>query len=391
MADKRDYYEVLGVSKSASDDEIKKAYRQAAKKNHPDLNPGDTAAEARFKEANEAYEVLSDPQKKARYDQFGHAGVDPNMAGGGGFGGFGGFEGGGFDLNDIFNMFSGSSGFGGGRHANPNAPRRGSDLEERVTISFEESAKGVSRTITVNRIETCDQCGGTGVAPGGHTSTCPDCHGTGQVTIQSKTPFGVIQQSRTCGKCQGKGQIIDNPCPQCRGGGRVRKRHPVQVDIPAGINEGQVLHYPGEGNRGTNGGPAGDLLVAILIRPHPFFERDGYHTWCELTLQVWQVAMGDTVQVPTLDGYEPLKVPAGTQPGTVLTLRSKGIPVLKGGGRRGDLNVRIKVAIPDASAAGPKALFEPLKAMYPSAGTVAPAAPDEDDGKRGFFNRNKKK
>ena len=251
MADKRDFYEVLGVQKGASEDEIKKAYRKLAKQYHPDLNPGDKGAEAKFKEVNEAYEVLSDSDKRARYDQFGHAGVDPNFGGGAGGNPF---QGGGFDFTDIFDSFFG--GFGGAsRRQNPNAPRRGTDVEASVAISFEEAAKGVRKTVDYQQIEACEDCRGTGAAPGTSPKTCPQCNGTGQVRIQQRTPFGVVQSSQTCDKCRGTGKIIDTPCKSCDGKGRVRRKKSVEVSVPAGISDEQVLNVAGRGNAGANGGP----------------------------------------------------------------------------------------------------------------------------------------
>ncbi|MBP3697750.1 MAG: DnaJ domain-containing protein, partial [Clostridia bacterium] len=264
MEDKRDYYEVLGVQKGASDDEIKKAYRKKAKEYHPDLNPGDAQAEAKFKEANEAYEVLSDNQKRARYDQFGHAGVDPNYgAGGGGFGG--GFGGGGFDfdLGDIFGSFFGG-GFGGGRQSNPNAPRKGEDIQTRVTVSFEDAAKGCKRTVDINRIDTCPDCNGSGAKSGTSAKTCPDCGGRGYVVVDQRTPFGVMQTQKTCPKCSGKGKVITDPCEKCRGAGRVSTKTSVDVNIPAGIDDRQVFTVRGAGSAGTNGGPKGDSYTDML-------------------------------------------------------------------------------------------------------------------------------
>ena len=256
MADKRDFYEVLGVSKNATEDEIKKAYRQKAKQYHPDLNPGDADAEAKFKEVNEAYEVLSDKDKRGRYDQFGHAGVDPNFGAGGGAGGWGTGSGGvDFDLGDIFGSFFGGGGgfggFGGGR-SDPNAPRRGDDVQARVTISFEEAAKGCKRKIEIHRIETCPDCGGSGAQKGSTTKTCPDCGGRGQVNVQQRTPFGVISTTKTCTRCGGKGKIVEKPCQKCRGGGRVSKRRELEVNIPAGIDDRQVISVRGEGSMGSS-------------------------------------------------------------------------------------------------------------------------------------------
>lgn len=323
MADKRDYYEVLGVDKNASDDEIKKAYRKKAKQYHPDLNPNNPEAEAKFKEANEAYEVLSDAQKKARYDQFGHAGVDPNYGAGGA--GAGGLD---FDLGDLFGSFFGG-GFGG-RQANPNAPRRGDDVQERVTISFEEAAKGCKRTVETTRIENCSECGGSGAAKGSTPKTCPECGGRGQVQTQQRTPFGMISTSKACPKCGGKGKIVENPCSKCHGGGRVRRRAKVEVDIPAGIDDQQVLNVRGAGSKGPNGGPAGDLHVVVFVRPHPFFERDGYDVWYNVTVSFAQAALGASLEIPTLEGKVKWDLPAGTQPGEVFMLRGKGIQRLNG-------------------------------------------------------------
>ncbi len=345
MADKRDYYEVLGVQKGASDDEIKKAYRKKAKQYHPDLNPNNAEAEAKFKEANEAYEVLSDADKKARYDQFGHAGVDPNYgAGGGGFGG--GFGGGGFDfdLGDIFGSFFGG-GFGGGRQANPNGPRRGEDVQARVTISFEDAAKGCKRTVEINRVDTCSECHGSGAKAGSSPKTCPDCGGRGYVNVQQRTAFGVISSQKSCPKCQGKGSVIENPCQKCRGTGRVSNKATVEVNIPAGIDDRQVFNISGAGNAGVNGGPKGDLKVAVFVRPHPHFERDGYNVWLEQHISFTQAALGDNLRIPTLDGDVKFDLPAGTQSGAVFSLKGKGIQILNGRGR-GDQLVRIIVDTP---------------------------------------------
>ena len=393
MPDKRDFYDVLGLRKGASEEEIKKGYRTMAKKYHPDLNPGDKAAEERMKEVNEAYEVLSDPQKKSRYDQFGHAGVDPNMGGPGGPGaGFGGFPGGAvdIDLGDLFGSFFGG-GFGGARAANPNAPRQGTDIEERVVISFEEAAKGCVRRAEVNRVEPCAECGGTGAAKGTQQKTCAECGGTGQVNAQQRTPFGVISTSKPCGKCGGRGKVTETPCAKCRGGGRVRKYSTVEYSIPAGIDNGQVLRVGGEGNKGTNGGPAGDLLVGISVRPHAIFERDGFDLRCEITVQFWQAAMGDMLRIPTLDGDVEYPLAAGTQPGTIITLRGKGIPVLQAGGRKGDLHVRLQVEVPRQLDPDQRRLFDQIRAAYPAKAVAGPptAPPEAPDDRHGFFRRKK--
>ena len=339
MADKRDYYEVLGVNKGASDDEIKKAYRQAAKKYHPDLHPGDKEAEEKFKEVNEAYEVLSDKEKKARYDQFGHAGVDPNYGAGGAGSPFGQD----IDFGDIFSSFFG--GFGGRRSANPNAPRRGSDIETQLYISFEEAAKGCKKTVQYQAVSTCKDCNGTGAQKGTSPKTCSACGGRGQVTINQRTPFGVVQTSRPCDACRGRGKIIETPCRTCNGRGQVRRKKTVEVNIPAGINDDQVLNVAGHGNSGTNGGPAGDLHVYIGIRPHPIFERRGDDVWCDLPITFTQAALGATVTVPTLDGKASYDIHEGTQPGDVFKLKGKGIQHLGSKGR-GDQYVKVVMEVP---------------------------------------------
>lgn len=353
MAEKRDYYEVMGIPKNATDDEIKKAYRKLAKKYHPDLNPGDTSAEAQFKEANEAYEVLSDKDKKARYDQFGHAGVDPNF--GGGAGGGSPFAGD-IDLGDIFNSFFGG-GFGGGRSANPNAPSRGSDTETAVNISFEEAAKGCKKTIAYQKIEPCSDCNGSGAQKGTSAKSCPNCGGTGQVRINQRTPFGVVQTSRSCDRCGGKGKIIESPCKTCGGTGRVRKQKTIEVNIPAGIDNEQILSVGAQGNAGANGGPSGDLRVLVNVRPHPIFERRGNDVWCEIPITFTQASIGAEVVVPTIDGRVSYMVREGTQPGDVFKLKGKGIPRLGGHGR-GDQFVRVTVEVPKNLSQKQKAILQ---------------------------------
>ena len=346
MAEKRDYYEVIGVPKTASEDEIKKAYRKLAKKYHPDLNPNNKEAEAKFKEVNEAYEVLSDPEKKAKYDQFGHAGVDPNFGGGaGGYGGYGSPFGEDIDLGDIFGSFFGG-GFGGSRRrANPNAPRRGTDTEAVLNISFEEAAKGCKKSITYQNIINCTECGGTGAEKGTSPKPCPTCNGTGQVRINQRTPFGVMQTSRSCDHCHGTGKIIEKPCHVCSGQGRVRKSKTLEVTVPAGINDDQVLNVSGQGNAGQNGGPSGDLHVYVSVRPHAVFERRGDDVWCEMPVTFTQAALGADVTVPTLDGKVTYALREGTQPGDVFKLKGKGIAHLGGRGR-GDQFVQVTIEVP---------------------------------------------
>lgn len=348
MAEKRDYYEVLGVEKGASEDEIKKAYRKLAKANHPDLHPGDKECEERFKAINEAYEVLSDPDKRAKYDQFGHAAFDPSAGGpgGAGFGGFGGFGdifGGGF--GDIFGDIFGG-GFGGGQ-TQRSGPRRGENLRVRLNITFEEAAFGCEKEINVGRVEQCPDCKGTGCAPGTTPEVCPDCKGTGSVRTTQRTPFGVVQTSGACKKCGGRGKIIHQPCPRCGGRGAVRKNQTIKVKIPAGIDDGQTLNLRGKGNAGLDGGPAGDLLITVFVKPHPLFERDGNSVLMEMPVSFAQAALGAEIEVPTIDGRVKLTIPEGTQPGSVFRLRGKGIPYLQSkGGGRGDQFVTITVTVP---------------------------------------------
>lgn len=345
MADKRDYYEVLGVAKGASDDEIKKAHRKLAKKYHPDLNRDNPEAAEKFKELNEAYEVLSDKDKRAKYDQFGFAGVDPNYgAGQGGFGGgFGGFDMG--DLGDIFGSFFGG-GFGGSSsRSRRNAPQRGETLQQRIMLSFEEAAFGCEKEITINRTESCDECGGTGAEKGTSVETCSNCHGSGVVMQTQRTPLGMFQTQGACPNCRGTGKIIRKPCKKCGGTGKMRKSRTLKVKIPAGIDDGQSIQLRGQGNAGVNGGPSGDVIVTISIRPHPLFTRDCNNVICEIPISFPQAALGDTLQVPTIDGKVEYTIPEGTQTGTVFRLRGKGIQNVNGRGR-GDQYVRVNIEVP---------------------------------------------
>lgn len=344
MAEKRDFYEVLGISKGASDEEIKKAYRKMAKKYHPDLNKGDATAEQMFKDVNEAYSVLSDPQKKARYDQFGHAGVDPSYgaggAGGSGFGGFGGMD---FDVSDIFSSFFGG-GFGGGA-SRRNTPIQGEDREVRVNLTFEEAVFGCSKDIKFNRIEKCEDCGGTGAAKGTKPETCSNCSGTGQVRVQQRTPFGVMQTQRPCDKCSGKGKVIKTPCSKCSGSGYVRKQKNFNVNIPDGIDNKQSITLRGQGDAGRNGGPNGDLYVTVTVAKHDIFSRDGTNIYFEAPITFAEAALGAKINIPTLEGTEEYIIPEGTQPGTVFTLKNRGITEVHGS-RRGTLSFRVNVEVP---------------------------------------------
>ena len=343
MAEKRDYYEVLGIQKGASEDEIKKAYKKLARKYHPDMNPGDKEAEEKFKEVNEANEVLSDPEKKARYDQFGFAGVDPNYGAGAG----GGAYGGGFDfgdLGDIFGSFFGG-GFGGGQRRNPNAPQRGESIRASVSVSFTEAAFGCEKSVTLERSEQCPTCKGNGCAPGTTPEICPDCHGTGTVQTRRQTPMGVFASNGPCRKCGGTGRLIHQPCPDCRGTGAVRKRKTINVNIPAGIDHGQTISLRGQGNAGRNGGPAGDLLITVMVQPHELFRRDGVDVFCEAPITFTQAVLGAELEIPTIDGKVKYSIPEGTQTGTVFRLKGKGIPVLNGRGR-GDQYVTVTIETP---------------------------------------------
>ena len=342
MADKRDYYEVLGISKGASDDEIKKAHRKLAKKYHPDLNKDNPEAAEKFKELNEAYEVLSDKDKRAKYDQFGFAGVDPNYGGGGGgFGGFGGFDMG--DLGGIFDAFFG--GGGGSSRSRRNAPQRGETLQQRLMLSFEEAAFGCEKEITIGRVESCEACGGSGAAPGTSAETCSRCRGSGTVTQTQRTPLGMFQTQSPCPECRGTGKIIKTPCKKWAGKGKVRNSRTLKVKIPAGIDDGQSIQLRGQGGAGTNGGPAGDVIVTIGIRPHPLFTREGSDVLCEIPISFTQAALGVTLQVPTIDGKIEYQVPEGTQTGTVFRMRGKGIQNVNGRGR-GDQFVRVNIEVP---------------------------------------------
>ena len=343
---KRDYYEVLGVSKTATQDELKKAYRKLARKYHPDLNKDNEEAAEKFKECNEAYSVLSDDQKRAQYDQFGHAAFENGgMGGGGGFGGAGGFGGfGGSGMEDIFDMFFGGQGGRGGSRAKT-GPQRGADLRFDLEITFEEAAFGLEKEINLYRDETCDHCHGEGAEPGSKVESCPECNGTGYVRFTQNTMFGQMVNERPCSRCKGEGKIISEPCKECRGKGTVKRNKKLKVKIPAGVDNGSRLRVSGEGEAGAKGGPNGDLYVYLYVKPHKFFERDGTTVLCEVPINIVQATLGADIKVPTLDGQVTMKVPEGTQPGKILRLKGKGIPSLRGGGR-GDQLVRIKVVVP---------------------------------------------
>ncbi len=363
---------MLGVAKTASADEIKKAYRQLAKKLHPDINPGDKDAEAKFKELNEAYTVLSDPQARARYDQFGHE--DPTQGGGGYGGGFGGFSGfGGF--GDIFSDFF----TGGGARVNPNAPEAGDDSRYDLTLTFEEAAKGCQKDINIARDEVCDTCKGTGCKPGTSPVTCTVCKGTGQVRTTQNTLLGAMQVMRTCSACRGEGKIIKEPCSKCNGRGKVRTPKKISFKVPAGIDNGQIITMRGQGEPGMRGGPAGDLQVFVTVRPHKFFKRQDYDLYCDIPVTFTQAALGAEIDIPTLDKPVKYKVPEGTQPGTSFRLRGSGIQKLHGSGK-GDLIFRVDVEIP-------RKLTEKQKEILRKFDETASGR--EYEKKKNFFDRMK--
>ena len=371
---KRDYYEVLGVEKNASDAEIKKAYRKKAMKYHPDQNPGDKEAEEKFKEVNEAYEVLSNAEKKSRYDQYGFAGVDPNFNpgfGGGGFGGFGGFG----DLGDIFGDFFG----GGSSSARRNAPTKGQNVVVEVDLGFEEAAFGVEREITFGRIEPCADCQGSGSKAGTQPETCSYCQGRGTVRTQQNFMGMTMQSTQPCPKCGGQGKIIKEPCTTCRGKGKVRRNKTLKVKIPAGIDDGQSIRVRDEGSAGNNGGPNGDVLVTVHIRKHPIFVRDGANVLCEMPITFTQAALGAVIEVPTLDGKVRYTIPEGTQTGTTFRLRGKGIEYL-GYKTRGDQFVTVVVETPQKLTNEQKELLRKLEECCHE---------DAQPKKKGFFERLK--
>ncbi len=377
MADKRDFYEVLGVSKDVSADELKKAYKKLAKKYHPDMNPGDKEAEAKFKELNEAYAVLSNDEQRDKYDRYGHAAFDPAAGGGAGFGGFGDF---GFDINDIFGSFFGGGGGGSARRAN--APERGDDLMYRLSVDFEEALFGCKKTVEFTHTESCEKCGGSGAEKASDIETCSKCGGRGTVTVMRNIGFGSMQTTQSCPHCNGKGKIIKKQCPSCKGKGNVRKAKKLEVNIPAGIDNGGRIQLRGFGNAGTNGGPSGNLFVSVSVRPHRFYEREGNTLYMELPITIVEATLGAKINVPLPEGgnYE-LTIPEGTQNGTVFTVRGKGVPYVNRPNSRGDLLVTVSVEIP-------KGLSEKQKDLLRAFGEAT-------DGKnfakkKSFFDKFKK-
>ena len=358
MANKRDYYEVLGVDKSASADEIKKAYRKMAIKYHPDKNPGDKEAEEKFKEAAEAYSILSDPDKKSRYDQFGHAGVEgagPDFSGG--FGNLNDF------LNDILGGFGFGGGFGGGARGGQQQQRvyRGRDIRVRVKLTLEEIAKGVEKEISIEKSVPCTECGGKGAKNSSDIKTCPACHGTGQVERVVRQGFFQQVTYSTCQQCGGEGKIISNPCRSCGGTGLIRKRETIKVKIPAGVEAGMQLTIQGEGNAAKNNGINGDLLVVIEEQEHPNLKRDGNNLYYTKIISLPDAILGTETEIPCLDGPYKIKVEAGTQSGTVVRLRGKGLPTVNGYGGTGDMYVKIGVWIPRKLNKEEKAVIESLR------------------------------
>lgn len=343
MAEKRDYYEVLGVDKGASADEIKRAYRKLAKQYHPDLNKDNPEAAEKFKEVGEAYSVLSDDEKRAKYDQFGHAAFDGSGGydAGGGFGGFSDFG----DLGDIFGSFFGGAFGGGGGQSRRNAPQKGRDIRVKVELTFEEAAFGAKKTINVSRMDTCSACSGTGAKPGTSAETCSRCGGAGQIRQVQSTPFGQMQTNTVCPDCRGKGKIIKERCVNCQGTGKTRIADKITINIPKGVDDGQSVRVCGKGDAGENGGPCGDLYVLVSIKKHPIFERDEFDVYVEMPITFVQATLGCEMDVPTLDGKVKHTIPEGTQHGTKFRMKGKGIPYPNGSGR-GDQYVIVNVEVP---------------------------------------------
>jgi len=374
-AAKKDYYEVLGVNRDASDEEIKKAFKKLAMKFHPDRNPDNPKAEDSFKEAKEAYEVLSDEQKRAAYDQYGHAGVDPSMGGGAGFGGFGG---GGFSdaFGDIFGDI-----FGGGRNQRSNV-YRGADLRYNLEISLEEAARGTETKIRIPVQSTCETCHGSGARPGTSPVTCTTCNGHGQVRMQQ----GFFSVQQTCPKCHGTGKMVKEPCPTCHGNGRVKENKTLNVKIPAGVDEGDRIRLSGEGEAGVNGGPTGDLYVVVHLKEHPIFQRDGANLHCEMPISFSAAALGGEIEVPTLDGAAKMKIPAETQTGSVFRLRGKGIKPLRSS-EHGDLMVHLVVETPVRLTEKQKELLREFEnSTQADAGKHSPKNKSWVDKARDFFS-----
>jgi len=372
MPGKKDYYDILGVDKDASQKEIKKAYRKLAKKHHPDMNDGDEQSSEKFKEISEAYEILSDPDKRKRYDQYGHSGINEDDFNFDDFarGGFGGFE-------DIFDMFFG--GGMGGRTSRRRGPQRGRDLQYKLSISFEEAAFGAKKKITIPRTETCPECNGTGAENEEDVQTCPKCNGQGKIRVTQQTPFGQFAQTKTCDRCGGTGTIVENPCSNCQGTGKVNRRRQLTINIPAGVNDGSKLRMSGEGEAGEKGARSGDLYIIINVESHEIFDRKGDDIYCEVPINFVQATLGDEIKVPTLDGKVKFKIPEGTQPGTTFRLKNKGVPHLNRSGK-GDQYIKAKVVIPEKLDQEQKDLL--MKFTEMSGDEINPE-------KKGFFDKVK--
>lgn len=394
MAEKRDYYEVLGVDKNASEAEIKRAYRKVAKKYHPDMNPGDKNAEEKFKEAAEAYEVLSDPEKKAKYDQFGHAAFEQ---GGGGAGGFGGFDFGGGDMGDIFGDIFGDF-FGGGSRSNArrNGPRQGANLRAAVRITFDEAIRGVDKELEITLKEKCTTCGGSGAKPGTSPETCSKCKGTGQVVYTQQSMFGMVRNVQPCPDCNGTGQIIRHKCQDCSGTGYIKVRKKIKVPIPAGIDNGQSVRIREKGEPGINGGPRGDLLVNVNVSRHPKFQRQEYDIFSTEPITFAQAALGATIKIDTVDGPYEYTIKPGTQTDTKVRLKNKGVPSLRNKNLRGSHFVTLVVQVPEhMTEAQKEALrhFQEAMGEIPASGHSASSGKPEHEKheRKGFFGGKKKK
>ncbi|GAA0789046.1 molecular chaperone DnaJ [Hathewaya limosa] len=380
----KDYYEILGIEKGASEPDIKRAFKKLALKYHPDRNPDNKEAEEKFKEINEAYQVLSDPEKKARYDQYGTADF------GAGFDG--GFNGAGFDFSDLGDIFGdifgggfsgGFGGFGSSGRANPNAPRKGADIETTLNLSFEEAVFGCEKEIVVNKHENCETCNGTGAKPGTSPKTCDRCNGTGRITMQRRTAFGAFSTQTTCDKCRGLGTIIENPCSSCHGTGKIKKRKSIKVKVPAGVDNGNIIPIRGQGEPGSNKGPSGDLYINLRVAPHKLFERRGNDIYMEEHISVSKAILGAELKVPTVDGEVVYKVPSGTQSNTVFRLRGKGVPRVNGTGR-GDQFVKVVVDIPKKINEKQK---QAILQFMEASGEIEP----QQEEHKGFFKKNLKK
>lgn len=382
LAEKRDYYEVLGTNKNATEAELKKAYRKMAIKYHPDQNPGDKEAEEKFKEVNEAYEVLSDPQKRAKYDQFGHAAFEQGGMGGGA--GFDGFDMG--DLGDIFSsMFGGGFGFGGSTRKS--GPRRGRDVNVNIQLKFEEAIFGCKKEISVPIMDECETCHGTGAKPGTHAESCSKCHGTGQERVVQQSMFGAVTSVRPCSACQGTGKIIKDPCTTCRGTGRVKKTKKYEINIPKGIDNGQTIRLAGKGEIGEQGGGYGDLLVTVYVQPDRMFIRKGNDIYSEVPITFVQAALGAEISIKTVDGEQKYTVKPGTQPNTVITLRGVGVPSLRNPKVRGNQVVTLKVQIPTNLTEHQKDLLKEFYGDAPSGAAKSETAPEK--GKKSFGEKVK--